>query len=413
MRHEQQVRILDELMQQLENNSNVDAGVQLRQPTSVYVDRQLAEREWTELFQSHPQLIGLSGDLPAANSYFTTDDFGVPVLATRDEQGRFRAYLNACRHRGARLTKDARGEAARFVCPFHAWTYGRDGVLLAVPQADQFGEIDKACHSLIPLPAEERHGLLFVHPQTDGVLDLDTQLGPLTAELETWDFAAHVHCGAKSIDKRLNWKLANDTFGETYHFQKLHKSTLGRIFHGDAVVYEVLGRNHRFVFPRRSILTLRETPKEKWHLTNGATVIYYLFPNVQLIVNAGRVSLVRIYPWAHDPARSVTRIGSYFTQRMIDHINASAGDPQTTLADADNVYETGETFGAVPTIEAVMEIFNSTIEHEDYVMGEEQQRASESGRLGHFVFGRNEAPLHHYHNTFRAALGLPPLDAVA
>ena len=65
---------------------------------------QLAEQEWAERFQNHTQLIGLSGDLPKANSYFTVDDFGVPVLAKRDSQGRFRAYLNACRHRGVRLT---------------------------------------------------------------------------------------------------------------------------------------------------------------------------------------------------------------------------------------------------------------------------------------------------------------------
>jgi Ring hydroxylating alpha subunit (catalytic domain) len=57
-------------------------------------------------------------------------------------------------------------------------------------------------------------------------------------------------------------------------------------------------------------------------------------------------------------------------------------------------------------------VFNSTIENEDYVMGEEQQRTAESGRLGHFVFGRNEAPLHHYHNSFRAALGRPPLEVL-
>ena len=88
--------------------------------------------------------------------------------------------------------------------------------------------------------------------------------------------------GETSINMRLNWKLANDTFGETYHFQKLHKDTVGRIFYGDALSYEALGKNHRFVFPNRGIDRLREQPKDDWRITHGAVIIYYLFPNIQL-----------------------------------------------------------------------------------------------------------------------------------
>jgi hypothetical protein len=57
-----------------------------------------------------------------------------------------------------------------------------------------------------------------------------------------------------------------------------------------------------------------------------------------------------------------------------------------------------------------MEIFDSTIEQEDYQMGETTQQAAESGLIDHVLFGRNEPALHHYHNTFRAALGMPPME---
>ena len=53
--------------------------------------------------------------------YFT-DDFGTPVLATRDGQGRFRAFLNTCRHRGVRVAIEPRGESQRLMRPFHTWT---------------------------------------------------------------------------------------------------------------------------------------------------------------------------------------------------------------------------------------------------------------------------------------------------
>ena len=56
-----------------------------------------------------------------------------------------------------------------------------------------------------------------------------------------------------------------------------------------------------------------------------------------------------------------------------------------------------------------MEIIDSTLENGDYRMGETTQQTAESGLLEHIVFGRNEAPLQHFHNTFRAALDMPPL----
>ena len=42
-------------------------------------------------------------------------------------------------------------------------------------------------------------------------------------------------------------------------------------------------------------------------------------------------------------------------------------------------------------------------------MGETTQKSAETGIVKEFIFGRNEPALHHYHNTFREALNLPPL----
>ena len=53
--------------------------------------------------------------------------------------------------------------------------------------------------------------------------------------------------------------------------------------------------------------------------------------------------------------------------------------------------------------------FAEIIRDEDYVASASQQRAAASGRLEHVVFLRNEPALHHYHSTYRAALGMEPL----
>lgn len=410
MEHQLQVRILKELMQQLDDNKNVDAGIQYKIPTSSYVCPDLAKKEWETFFRNHPQLLGFSGDLAGPGHYFTNDGFGAPILATRDKDGKFHAFLNACRHRGARVANEARGEKNLFVCPYHSWGYSSQGELKAIPQNDHFGEIDKSCHGLVELPSVEKDGFLWIHPQPGGHLDVDALLGPMAEELASGEFGDLVYGGGSVINMKLNWKLANDTFGETYHFQKLHKNTLGQVFYGDNLAYEEIGQHHRFVFARKVIDLIRELPEEKWQLCQGATVVYYLFPNIQITVGVGRATLIQIYPDPKDSGRSTTRISHYFSQQTMDDAITTKNSSDSILVTADDVFENRDGLDNTFTLEAMMKVFNDAIENEDYVMGERQQEAAASGLLNYSIFGRNEAPLQHYHNTFRKALNMPPLE---
>lgn len=411
MNHATEVRILRELFRQLDNDVNVDAGVQMRIPTTAYTCPDLAEREWNAFFRSHPQMIGLSGDLPGPGTFLTVDNFGVSVLATRGEDGEFRAFLNACRHRGVQVASEERGDATRFKCPFHHWTYSSKGELLGVPRQKDFGNVDRACHGLVSLPAQERSGLLWVHPEPTGTLDLDEQLGELNDEIAGWQMGQLVYRGESVMDMALNWKLANDTFGETYHFSRLHTNTLGRLLVGDALSYEVFGRNHRFVFPFKGIDELRGKPEEEWRINRAASVFYFLFPNIQVNVGPRHANVVRIYPDKRNPGRSISRIGHYFNRADIEAQEQNRVDPDHVILDASNVFDSDLRRARTRlTPEASVELFAGTVEKEDYLMGESTQRAVESGMLDYLVFGRNEAPLHHFHNTYRDALGMPPLE---
>jgi phenylpropionate dioxygenase-like ring-hydroxylating dioxygenase large terminal subunit len=406
VKHELQVEILKELMQQLDEGRNIDAGVQYCLPTAPYVCREQADREWRLFFSNHPQLIGLSQDLPGPGTYFTMDDLGIPMLATRDQQGKFRVFLNACRHRGAKVATEARGKKSILLCPFHNWSYSNTGALLAVPDEAHFGVIDKSCNGLIALPSVERDGLLWVHPQPDGHLDIEELLGAgLVAELSSYDLRRHGFMGEKTIDANLNWKLANDTFGETYHFGKLHKDTLGQLFYGNNLHFKLFGRHHRFVTASRGIDAMRSMPEAEWQISRGAFVLYYLFPNVQLICSSETATLVRIYPDPANPGRSITRNSFYFTPEAAAH--AAATDAE--IADASAAYISNR---SGPSLKVIFEVFNSTIEQEDYVMGAMQQKAAESGRLKEVILGRNEPALHHFHQNYREALNEPPLEPV-
>lgn len=208
----------------------------------------------------------------------------------------------------------------------------------------------------------------------------------------------------------LNWKFANDTFGETYHFGKLHKNTLGKLYYGNNLHLKEFGRHHRFVTANRGIDAMRDQPEAEWDITHGTFVLYHLFPNIQLICDPHTVTLIRIYPDANNPGRSITRIGFYFTPEVAEL--AAANDATGIKTEDVYDYDSRKSAEHSASLEASMEVFRSTVENEDYVMGEMQQRSAENGLLKEIIFGRNEPALHHFHLNYREALNQPPLEAI-
>ena len=321
------------------------------------------------------------------------DDLGLPILATRDADGEFRAFVNSCRHRGAIVETEERGTKRRFTCPFHAWSYDTSGDLVGLPKPDHFGDVDTECLGLHPLPAEERHGLLFVHPDPDGVMDLDELLGEwFDDEFPTWDFDTMVPINHDSYDTACNWKLAMDTFGETYHFSSLHKETLFNSFHGNVQCYDEEAHLHRMVLCRRDIDHMRTLPEDQWDITVAGLPVYWIFPNVILMPFRAGAFLVRAYPTAGDPARHVSKIDFYMKGELANATGDQAAEINEMIAN-------------------IAQDFALIIRDEDYVMGESQQKSANAGLLDRIVFGRNEPALHHYHSTYASKLGepVPPL----
>ncbi|MEH6547381.1 MAG: SRPBCC family protein, partial [Sneathiella sp.] len=125
-------------------------------------------------------------------------------------------------------------------------------------------------------------------------------------------------------------------------------------------------------------------------------------------MNRGTVDLVKIYPDPDNPGRSVSNIGHYFSEKVVA-LNAPQAE-DVDLQKAGDAYEYDPARLKSPSLAMVIEIFTSTIRKEDYAMGELIQASAENGTMEYVIFGRNEPALHHYHNTYREALELPPLE---
>lgn len=393
MEHTEQVRLIKGLMHFLDTGTNVDAGGQVRNPVSSYTCPDMARREWTTFFQDYPHVMGLSPDLNGPGAFMTSNDLGKPILMTRDQDGTFRAFLNVCSHRGTMVESERRGRRTVFSCPFHAWSYSTAGDLVSVPKEDHFGPVDRACHGLVELPATEACGILWVNPNPQGTLDVDALLQGLAPEFTHWDFSQSVHEGETRLDHAMNWKLAVDTFGETYHFNVLHRNTLAETIYGNVQMYDTFGRNHRMMLCQKQIETLREMPEASWNVLDATLPVYYIFPNVQLILGRAGPTLVRIYPDGENPHQSHSQVSFYLSpeaQALADRGQAHYEDIQQRIRG-----------------------FAEVIDQEDYVAAASSHQGILSGALEHFTFGRNEPALHHYHNTYRQALGLDPLERIS
>lgn len=66
--------------------------------------------------------------LEAPGDFVTHDLSGAPLLVVRGDDGQVSAFLNVCRHRGPRVEQLPCGSGKKaFVCPYHSWSYMRDG----------------------------------------------------------------------------------------------------------------------------------------------------------------------------------------------------------------------------------------------------------------------------------------------
>ena len=403
MQKEEQVRLLKGLINYLETGTNVDAGGIMQTPTDTYTSEERFSEEWNKFFRDYPQIVGMTGDLAEPGTFFTREDFGIPLLATRDEKGKFRAFANVCAHRGVVVENEKKGKKTKFSCPFHGWTYDNSGKLIGFPKPDHFGNIDKTCYGLTELPCMEQYGFLWVHPNPKGKIDLNNLFGSkLMEEFESWGFQNLVLTNEEEYVTEMNWKLAIDTFGETYHFPTLHRNTLFNNFHGNVQMFDTFERNARLTLCLREIDNMKKDPEENWHICRGAFPVYFLFPNTILNVSDTGIILVREYPLDMSPHRSVSKVSFYFWPKVIDYLkenkivlDKTEGKPLQDGVDG-NPYLG---FGAI-------------IRDEDYVVAAASHKGLKSGAIDYLTFGKNELALHHYHNTYREALDLEPLPLI-
>jgi len=380
MDHATQIAPTRRVLDCVDRNATELAESVYRNPVSSYTCPRQAEREREVLFRG-PLFFGLSCELAKPGDWRADDLSGVPILVVRGPDGALRAFLNVCRHRGAKVASGSGSGRRVFVCPYHAFTYDLDGRLVRL---DAAGFPGLACEelSLVPVPVAERHGLVFVTARPGApAIDVDELLGGLAPEIASYGLEDYSHYRTATLAKDMNWKLVIDTFLETWHVATLHKATVAPIFQPNLNLFDAFGRNGRMVIPRRTILGLREIPEASWDFLEHSAIVYTLFPNALLVWQGDHFETWRAFPAGADAGRCVAEAALY---------TPAPADSDKARRHWDRNFD----------------LLMATVDAEDFPVCIDIQRGFSAGAQSHITFGRNEPALGHYHRSLRRALGL-------
>lgn len=353
----------------------------VRMDTATYLDEKRFQSEKVGLFRQTPLILGMSCEVAQPGDFKLHEETGVPLLITRTSSGEVKVFLNACRHRGVKVTEEACGHARRFTCPYHAWTYGSDGALVTIPWSELFGEVDKATLGLIEFPAREHMGLIFAVLTPGATLDIDSWLGDGAEHLAGWHFQRNKLIAERPLETTANWKLALDTFTENYHFHVLHAEDFHYKVKNCAGHWRFGDRNQHWVlaWPSKSLEELRSLPEEQWgQVNNHFSILYYLFPNTIIALYPETCTVMHLYP-GKTVGEQTTWLKFY----------ARTSDPSPESSDY---------------IAKRLELFYKVLQTEDYLVCGQAWENIRTGLLPELLYGRNEPALIWTHEALDNAM---------
>jgi phenylpropionate dioxygenase-like ring-hydroxylating dioxygenase large terminal subunit len=203
-------------------------------PGWLYRDPEFLEAEKAAFLRAAPQVVCHENEIPQPGEWRSLEYLGESVIVIRGDDGQVRAFSNVCRHRGSRLVDGNGGCARVLTCPYHAWSYARDGRLVGVPHRSEYPDLRTEELGLVPVALEKWHGFLFISLEP-GAPSVAEMMAPYEAEVAPYRFEHLRAIGRVTLRERpLNWKTIADNYSDGLHIPVGHPG-LTRLF----------GRNYR------------------------------------------------------------------------------------------------------------------------------------------------------------------------
>jgi phenylpropionate dioxygenase-like ring-hydroxylating dioxygenase large terminal subunit len=194
-----------------------------RAPKERYFDRDFYQMEIDLLWSRVWQMACRLEEIPAPGDFVEYEIFDQSVIVVRIDDSEVRALQNACRHRGVKVAEGRGSCTSGFICPFHGWCYGPDGVNTFVTRAKTFSahNLRPSDLDLRPVRCETWGGCAFVN-LSDDAPPLRECIEPFATVHDAWKVES---LGAEwwhAARLPVNWKLAEAAFMEQYHVVETH-----------------------------------------------------------------------------------------------------------------------------------------------------------------------------------------------
>jgi len=298
----------------------MDAFVRARVPNGAraleapwYRSPDVFAHERERIFARNWICAGRLEQLERSGDFVTVEVAGESLIVVRGADAVVRVFFNVCRHRGTRLCTEAAGRFSGSIqCPYHAWTYGLDGALVAARMMQDVDGFERADYPLRQAHVATLDGFVFVSVAHRPEPFADA-FAPLLGRFARWDVGTLRTVRTIAYDLACNWKLVFQNYSECYHCPLLHPQL-------DALSPSDSGRNDLCEGPflggyselrRRagSLTTSGTTARPPLGALEGddlERVYYYtIFPSLLLSLHPDYVMAHMVTPLAVDRTRVV------------------------------------------------------------------------------------------------------------
>lgn len=191
---------------------------------NCYISDKVWQRELEIVFRQSWIFVGLLSELKGLshNGVRVADK---SVVIQCDAQGTPKAYLNVCSHRHAEICEIGVHQGA-LRCPYHGWSYDRNGVPMGIPQREAFPQV---------IAAPEQFRLKEFQCECAGqfIFARISDVGPNLREYlgDQHDFLVRASEGMLGSldnfreDVEANWKVVIENSLEGYHVPSVHSAT--------------------------------------------------------------------------------------------------------------------------------------------------------------------------------------------
>jgi Rieske 2Fe-2S family protein len=268
-------------------------------PGPAFQDPAVLEWELEHLFVREWICAGHVDQIRGQGRFFTVEVAGESVIVVADDDGLPRAFVNTCRHRGARVVSEPEGQVKRLRCPYHSWTYNLDGTLRNTTFTDGLEDFRMCDYGLHPVRLAVVEGLVLLDlsgeapPPEAHVGDL----GALLARYRTPDLRRHAR---RTYGVDANWKVIAENYNECLHCPGVHPelNALSHYLSGD----QVTGAG-AWCGGSMTLTEGAETMGQggRPNIVETRDILYFaLFPNALISLHPDYVMLHTLWPRAVD-----------------------------------------------------------------------------------------------------------------